>query len=392
MAKKPRAKSAKEPTLDQGPPPQPVPLHSAPIPLASILGQPRAVATLHAAMRSDRVHHAWIFHGPTGVGKLTTALAFAATLLDPTTAPNLAGNPEPDPQSHVQRLLRAGTHPDLHVISKELARFHPDPLIRERKLITIPKEVIELHLVEPAKLGPSLQSNAAIAKVFIVDEAELLDRSPTNAPTQNSILKTLEEPDGKTVIILVTSSPDRLLPTIRSRSQQVRFAPLDKHSLRSWASSRDMCLPADEIDWLLEQSEGSPGEVLRAIEFGVPGWRTRLAPLLADASRGKYSSSLAPAITESIEAAAAGIVAASAQASKEAATRSAASRMFRFLSRHYRIELRRTLDPAAQTTTHDNEPRALRSIDAVQRAQRLVDSQVQLPFIAEWLSGELAAT
>lgn len=388
MAKKPRAKAAKEPTLDQSPPPKAMTLYPAPIPMASVLGQARAVGTLQAAMRADRVHHAWIFHGPKGVGKLTTALAFAATLLDPSTAPNLSGNPEPDPESQVQRLLRSGGHPDLHVITKELARFSNDPKVRDAKLITIPKDVIDTHLVQPAKLAPMVRNNAAIGKVFIVDEAELLDRSATNATTQNSILKTLEEPDGKTVIILVTSSPDRLLPTIRSRSQQVRFAPLDRHSLKTWANSRDLGVPPDEIDWLLEQSEGSPGEVLKAIEFGLPAWRTRLAPLLAGASRGKYSSSLAPAIAESIEAAAVGIVGTNAQASKEAATRAAASSMFRFLSRHYRTELRRTLTPA---NAQGGEPHALRAIDAIQRAERLVDSQVHLSFVAEWLSGELAA-
>ena len=63
----------------------------APAPLSAVIGQQRAVARLEEAMASGRLHHAWIFHGPEGVGKFTTALAWAALLLDPTTAERVLG-------------------------------------------------------------------------------------------------------------------------------------------------------------------------------------------------------------------------------------------------------------------------------------------------------------
>ena len=77
-------------------------------------------------MRSGRFPHAWIFSGPRGVGKFTTALALAERLLGPASA----------------RLIAAGTHPDLHVIRKELAAYCDDPEIRTRKLTNIPVAVI----------------------------------------------------------------------------------------------------------------------------------------------------------------------------------------------------------------------------------------------------------
>ncbi|MEO1584581.1 MAG: hypothetical protein AAFR96_08415, partial [Planctomycetota bacterium] len=61
------------------------PTHPPPLPLAAVLGHDKPIAQLTAAIESERLHHAWVFHGPKGVGKLTTALAFAALVLDPTT-------------------------------------------------------------------------------------------------------------------------------------------------------------------------------------------------------------------------------------------------------------------------------------------------------------------
>ena len=99
-------------------------------------------------------------------------------------------------------------------------------------------------------MAANLPGSPRISKVFIIDEAELL-----NTAAQNAALKTLEEPDGKTVVILVTSSPERLLPTIRSRSQQVRFGPLNPAAMKkwvgAWANSQTEELDRDEAAWLL---------------------------------------------------------------------------------------------------------------------------------------------
>ena len=371
------------PPLTRGYPP--------PVPLGAIMGQDHAVSILRRAVTSDRVHHAWIFHGPRGVGKFTAALAFAALILDPTSTPGLTGEIEPDPEGRVAKLLAAGTHPDLHVITKELARYHEDRDVREKKLITIPKEVVIEHLIVPATKAPNVQNDAKVSKVFIVDEAELMDRSLSNAPVQNSILKTLEEPDGKTVIILVTSSPDRLLTTIRSRSQQVRFGRLDATTMKQWVGKQDMSawgIDRDELAWLIDHAEGSPGEMLSAREMGLYSWYQALSPMLREAARGKYSIGFGATFKKLIAEYADGVVKDDASESKVVANREAASGVFRILSRFYRDQLRSSLPRSVDSSFHDMPCRA---IDAIRQAERLVDAQVNLEFIGEWLSGELVA-
>ena len=107
-----------------------------------ILGQPRAIDVLQASLRSGRIHHAWIFSGPPGVGKFTTAVEFARILLDPDAGPNLGGMIEADPEGRTSRLIDAGTHPDLHVIRKELALYSENAELRRKKLTNIPIDLL----------------------------------------------------------------------------------------------------------------------------------------------------------------------------------------------------------------------------------------------------------
>ena len=107
---------------------------------------------LRDALAAQRVHHCWVFAGPHGVGKFTTARAFAQLLLDPEAAPNLMGVLESPPESTVARLVAAGTHPDLHEIRKELALHSANATIRTRKLSNIPVDVLREHMIG-GKLG-----------------------------------------------------------------------------------------------------------------------------------------------------------------------------------------------------------------------------------------------
>lgn len=342
-----------------------------------ILGQPRAVETLDAAISSGRVHHAWIFHGPAGVGKFTVALAFAAVLLDPESAPDLAGRVRPDPNSRVQGLLRTGAHPDLHVIRKELARFSNNPAVRNSKLTTIPKDVLDTRLIGPAYRAANHEGGLA-SKVFIVDEAELLDRSASNAVSQNTLLKTLEEPPEGTVLILVTSNEDRLLPTIRSRSQRVGFGPLDDDAMSRWADKADLDLPRDAA-WLFDYAAGSPGRLKEAVETGLASWHAELKPGLDRAVRGEFDPMLAPVMRDLVDAWARAWVAEDDKRSKEAANRIAMGRLFSMVAEHARARLG---DPACTEI-------ALGMIDAVQTAEGRLTSNVQLALVLEGLAADL---
>jgi len=357
----------------------------APIPLGDVLGQERAVGQLTDAIGSGRLHHAWIFHGPEGVGKFTTALAWAALLLDPGTDRDLGGRFVTDPGSVTQTLLRAGTHPDLHVIRKELARFSSESKIRDAKLATIPKAVIDEHLIRPATVAAVMRSGSMASKVFIVDEAELLDRSPSNAPSQNAILKTLEEPAPGNVIILVTSSEDRLLPTIRSRCQRVAFGSLSDEAMRVWLASTGRGVTGEERDWLLRSSDGSPGRLVAMHECGMYDWFRTVSPMLDQAERGQHPLPLGATMASLVDGWAATWVKEGEKKgenrSKDAANRLGARRMLGMVGERARTGL---ADPRRSAPS-------LRAIEAVGRAQQQIDSNVNLKLVFDHLAAGLSA-
>lgn len=360
--------------------------------LSDILGQARALETLRASIASGRVHHAWVFSGPAGVGKFTTALAFAAMLLDPTLAPNLAGELDVDESSPTRAMIAAGTHPDLHVITKELAAYSDDRAVRERKLISIPKDVIDAHLLGPIVRAPSVRTASLIQKAFIVDEAELMDRSKTNAPVQNSMLKTLEEPPPGSVIILVTSQEDRLLPTIRSRCQRVVFTPLDPASMSAWFRRAEKSFPrpvnADERAWVERFAAGSPGRALQAVETGLFEWARTLEPLLARADRSDFAPELGPTMGKLVGGWAEAWVDSHKNASKEAANLAAVRHLAALLSDRFRERVRH----AAAAGDFDTAEAAALRIDAVAKAERYVAASVNMNHALDALAVALATT
>jgi DNA polymerase-3 subunit delta' len=174
--------------------------------------QDRALSLVRRALASGRTHHAYLFDGPEGVGKELAARALAARLL--CAAANLAPDDDACGACRACRLFAAGNHPDFHLIHRGLHREHPDKAIRAGKGLFLVVDVVRHFLIEPAVNTPNLGRR----RVFLVRDAERM-----NEGAQNALLKTLEEPPGDGCLILVTSSAERLLPTIRSRCQRVPF-------------------------------------------------------------------------------------------------------------------------------------------------------------------------
>lgn len=346
--------------------------------LGDIIGQAGAMAVLRSAISSGRVHHAWIFAGPKGVGKFTAATAFASALLDPTTGPNPMGEYEPDPGSETQRLIARDAFPDLHVVTKELARHSDDSDVRKRLLTNIPVEVVRTRLIELAHLTPTRQTGSLIGKAFIVDEAELLKHD-----AQNALLKTLEEPPLGTILILVTSAEEDLLPTIRSRCQRVAFTALDDPDMRRWIGARGLEPGDEEAGWLIGASDGSPGRLLDAVECDLHGWATRLEPMLARADRGEFDPDLGPAIKDLVEGWASGFVKANANASKKVANDVAAAKALGLIANRARRRLRHAVETGGDTS------RAIRAIESVERARQRIGANVQIALAFEGLAAEL---
>lgn len=343
------------------------PAPALPLTFDQILGQSTAISQLRAAIASGRVHHAFVFHGPPGVGKFTTARAFAAELLDPRD-----GSP-------TSAQARAGVHPDLHVIRKELAREHEDAKVRERKQTNIPLDVLRTFLLEPASLRRTVDGPSAAGKVFIVDQAELID--PRG---QNALLKTLEEPAEGTVLILVTSEEEKLLPTIRSRCQRVAFGTLADGEVEGWLARSAPDLAGHDRDWVLAYAGGSPGLAAEALAANLLQWHTTLEPMLEATEAGRFVPGLGAALAQAVDSRAAAAVEANPDASKEAANRLWAGRLLAFLGRRAGTQLRRGARNPAQID------RAVHALLALQEAETALDLNLRLADVLDNLAAQLA--
>ncbi len=362
-----------------------------------VLGQSQAIDLLNLQLTTGRQHHAYIFHGPVGVGKFTTALAYARVLLCHDTSTDLAGRTiacdacpscklladlTPDPQSTKDddTLGLTTAHPDLHVIRKELARYSDDANTRNRKLTRIPVEVLRSALIEPANLAPKLASG----KVFIVDEAELL-----NPAGQNALLKTLEEPPPGTTLILVTGNEDRLLPTIRSRCMRIAFSPLPDKAIEDWCTQQAPDLSDQHHRALVEFASGSLGRAELITRYSLLSWTDAILPALDHAAQARPTADLGQQIFSFIDTFASEFVKAHANASKEAANKLAADLMWSLIATRARARLAQLAQNCAPDDPINNEQILspwLAVIDATEQAQKHLGSNVNLSITCDHIA------
>jgi len=240
------------------------------IELRDIVGQEHAVAQLQRALAGERMPHAMLFAGPAGVGRRTTALALARTLLcsgrGAEEGPALFGEEELPKDGFIQacgacddcRMMEAGAHPDFQFVYKELARFHEDASVRSRVMQDLGIGVIRQFLIDPANRA----ANRGRGKVFVVREAELMSTA-----AQNALLKTLEEPPPRVTILLLCEKPDELLPTTLSRCAMVRFGYLPREFVAGKLAEAG--IERAEADFWAAFTQGSVGRSLRLAREGM---------------------------------------------------------------------------------------------------------------------------
>lgn len=230
-------------------------------PFNSLTGQSGAKSLLSSAVASDRLAHAYLIAGPEGCGRLSMALDLAACVICPEEPPGFCGECR-----HCKRLFSMN-HPDVRLTIPRTAAVTVDDeaaLLAARVSdgvtpLRFPGNTgISIGQIREIEARLSRKSFEGRGHVEIILDAHLMRREAANA-----LLKTLEEPPEKTLIILTTSFLSGVLPTVRSRAHCVRLGTLCFGDVRDILTKRTGLNP-ENIETLALASGGSPGRALAA--------------------------------------------------------------------------------------------------------------------------------
>lgn len=207
----------------------------------SFVGHDAEEAAFADGLRGGRMHHAWLLAGPKGLGKATLAYRVARAALG---AKRIGPRPlDVDPEDQVARRVMALSHPDLFVLRRGLNdRGKP----RREIAVDDARELGHFFSLAPSEGG---------MRVAIVDAVDDLNRNAANA-----ILKTLEEPPARSILLLVCHAPGAILPTIRSRCRRLALRPLSDDEVRE-ASGADA--------GIVSLAKGRPGRAIALKAQGV---------------------------------------------------------------------------------------------------------------------------
>ena len=232
------------------------------MPLRDVVGHRRLVTLLSRAVARATLPPALLFAGPAGIGKRRVAVAVAQTIN--CTAPRADGELERDACGECAscRRIARGVHPDVVVLAPgDSGSIKIEPV----------RAVIDQATFRPFE---------ARRRVVIIDEADALVEQ-----AQHALLKTLEEPPSASVFLLVSSLPDALMPTVRSRCPRLRFGPLAAGEVAA-ALARDHGYSEPEARAAAVDAEGSVGRALSSESADLVEARETATRVLRQTARG----------------------------------------------------------------------------------------------------------
>ncbi len=230
----------------------------------AVQGHDEVIEQFRRALGRGRLASTFLFAGPAGIGKRLFAERLAQALLCPYAGAEL--NPCGRCDSCVQ--ASSHTHPDLIIIEKPPEKSD----IPVSLLIGDKEHRMREGLCHDIALKPFMGGR----KIAIIDDADHL-----NEEGANCLLKTLEEPPPNSVLILIGTSPERQLPTIRSRAQLIRFRPLDPAAVAEILLARGLAADAAEAERLAGISEGSIERAVALADEDLWAFRSTLLEALA---------------------------------------------------------------------------------------------------------------
>ncbi len=240
-----------------------------PAEMLDLVGHQEAETVLLDAFRSQRMHHGWILGGQEGIGKATLAYRLARFLLahpDPLSGEVVTATSMDVPESvRAARIIAAQAHPDLFMLRRGWNE-------KTKKLRT------EIQVDDVRELVHMFHSTSSAGgwRIAIVDAAEDLNNSSANA-----LLKILEEPPPRSLFLIISHEPGRLLPTIRSRCRMLPMRPLKPDDIMRLVSGLvEEPVESDVLQKVAERAGGSVRRAFALLDGNALGFRTRVDTLL----------------------------------------------------------------------------------------------------------------